>query len=86
MKGRSKGHVVPYAYLGAKVSELYFANVDFWKCKVQYSAHIDKVVVVKVSVCMQFMCEMMHVSVGQELGERVKHTKRLHLQLTIAIY
>ena len=47
---------------------------------------IDKVVVVKVSVCMQFMCEMMHVSVGQELGERVKHTKRLHLQLTIAIY
>ena len=56
------------------------------KCTVQYSAHIDKVVVVKVSVCMQFMCEMMHVSVGQELGERVKHTKRLHLQLTIAIY
>ena len=49
-------------------------------------SYIDKVVVVKVSVCMQFMCEMMHVSVGQELGERVKHTKRLHLQLTIAIY
>ena len=53
---------------------------------VSLSVCIEKVVVVKVSVCMQFMCEMMHVSVGQELRERVKHTKRLHLQLTIAIY
>ena len=50
------------------------------------SVCIDKVVVVKVSVCMQFMCEMMHVSVGQELRERVKHTKRLHLQLTVYLY
>ena len=48
----------------------------------QYSDAPDKVEVVKVSVRMQFVCEMMHVSLGQELGERVKHTKRLHLRLT----
>ena len=52
----------------------------------QYSDAPDKVEVVKVSVRMQFVCEMMHVSLGQELGERVKHTKRLHLRLTKAIY
>lgn len=52
----------------------------------QYSDAPDKVEVVKVSVRMQFVCEMMHVSLGQELGERVKHTKRLHLSLTKAIY
>ena len=46
---------------------------------VSLSVCIEKVVVVKVSVCM-FVCN------SSVRRERVKHTKRLHLQLTVYSY